>query len=107
MLFSKVASIRPGGTIGLRCRATPGEFGRTSHDLAEAGFEADYATSTMLDFHTVQCPFCGEPIELAVDGSAGAQAYIEDCQVCCCSMNVSVRPDEWGRGVEVEVGRDD
>jgi hypothetical protein len=30
------------------------------------------------------CAFCGEPNTTVVDISAGsAQAYIEDCQVCC------------------------
>jgi len=29
------------------------------------------------------CPYCGEPIELFVDDSAGDQQYVEDCSVCC------------------------
>lgn len=36
------------------------------------------------------CPYCGEPIELSVDISAGAQDYIEDCPVCCRPMQVSL-----------------
>lgn len=36
------------------------------------------------------CPYCGEPVQLLVDGSAGAQAYVEDCQVCCRPMVVDV-----------------
>lgn len=36
----------------------------------------------------VHCPYCGEPIELAVDASAGAAAYVEDCPVCCRPMQV-------------------
>ena len=31
----------------------------------------------------VQCPYCGEPLNVLLDGSAGNQEYIEDCQVCC------------------------
>ena len=38
----------------------------------------------------VHCPFCGEPITLVVDPTAGSQAYIEDCQVCCQPMQVRV-----------------
>jgi hypothetical protein len=34
-------------------------------------------------FVTVRCPYCGESFETAVDWSAGAFRYIEDCQVCC------------------------
>ena len=31
----------------------------------------------------IDCPYCGEVIELLVDTSIPAQEYIEDCQVCC------------------------
>lgn len=31
----------------------------------------------------VQCPCCGESIEILIDTSIGDQEYIEDCQVCC------------------------
>lgn len=32
----------------------------------------------------VDCPYCGEPNEIALDpGSGSNQEYIEDCQVCC------------------------
>lgn len=30
------------------------------------------------------CPWCGEPVEVALDPSGGdAQEYVEDCPVCC------------------------
>ena len=38
---------------------------------------------TLLAFQDIDCPYCGEPITLALDASAGAQRYIEDCAVCC------------------------
>jgi hypothetical protein len=44
----------------------------------------------------IQCPYCGESIELLLDASAGAQSYIEDCQVCCRPINVHVSMDEEG-----------
>jgi hypothetical protein len=47
------------------------------------------------------CPYCGESIELLVDASAGSQRYVEDCQVCCRPMVVTVLVDAAG---EVEVG---
>jgi Cysteine-rich CPXCG len=46
---------------------------------------------------SVQCPYCGESLELSVDESGGgAQTYVEDCQVCCQPMEVrvSVAEDE-------------
>ena len=39
---------------------------------------------------TVQCPYCWELIEVLIDGSVNEQAYIEDCQVCCRPINISV-----------------
>lgn len=50
----------------------------------------------MLSYQSVHCPYCGEPLELALDGSAGEQSYIEDCQVCCRPISVSVALDEDG-----------
>ena len=35
------------------------------------------------------CPSCNAPITVLVDGSAGNQSYIEDCEVCCRPMVVS------------------
>lgn len=47
----------------------------------------------MLSEETVGCPFCGEPVTLVVDTSAGSQTYIEDCQVCCRPMQVTLVAD--------------
>jgi len=44
----------------------------------------------MLPSAIVQCPYCGESIELLVDDSAGDQRYIEDCAVCCRPIAVTV-----------------
>lgn len=59
----------------------------------------------MLDFVDTWCPACGEPLELAVDTSAGAQSYVEDCQVCCRPMTVRVRIDGDGMPT-VDVARE-
>src|SRR3546814_8124138 len=50
----------------------------------------------MLPAIDTRCPCCGEPIELFVDGSAGDQQYIEDCQVCCRPIVVTVALDADG-----------
>ena len=42
------------------------------------------------------CPYCGEPIDLFVDDSAGAQDYVEDCPVCCRPMHVQLLIDGEG-----------
>jgi hypothetical protein len=48
----------------------------------------------------IDCPYCGEPVTLAVDETGGrAQTYIEDCTVCCRPIEVTARYD----GDEFEV----
>lgn len=56
-------------------------------------------------FDQVQCPYCGELIELQIDSSAGDQAYIEDCSVCCRPIDVRLSNDGESWGLEVQ--RDD
>ncbi len=46
-------------------------------------------TQPELTEKTIQCPYCGESIEILVDSSVGDQEYIEDCQVCCCPIVIS------------------
>jgi len=44
---------------------------------------------------SVECPYCGETLELWVDQSGGAtQKYVEDCAVCCQPMEVLVEIEE-------------
>lgn len=49
--------------------------------------------SELLSEESAYCPFCGEPISLLIDISAGSQSYIEDCQVCCRPMEVHIETD--------------
>ncbi|MBM7123879.1 CPXCG motif-containing cysteine-rich protein [Dyella flava] len=44
----------------------------------------------MLVTRHIQCPYCGERIDIVVDASAGDQRYIEDCQVCCRPISIEV-----------------
>lgn len=51
----------------------------------------------MLDPIPLECPYCGEPVELDVDESGGArQHYVEDCRVCCQPWQVEVVCDRDG-----------
>ncbi|MDA1080331.1 MAG: CPXCG motif-containing cysteine-rich protein [Gemmatimonadetes bacterium] len=39
----------------------------------------------------VQCPYCGEFVEITLDSAGGrVQNYVEDCEVCCRPWNVTV-----------------
>lgn len=50
----------------------------------------------MLSFEAVTCPYCGESIEVALDASVDHQQYIEDCQVCCRPIVLTVAVGEDG-----------
>ena len=39
----------------------------------------------------ISCPYCGEPLEIVIDTSAGHQEYNEDCQVCCQPITFRIR----------------
>ncbi len=36
-----------------------------------------------LNQQKISCPYCGESIEVLIDGEEAGHQYIEDCQVCC------------------------
>lgn len=39
----------------------------------------------------VVCPYCGEPVDIALDPAGGTdQRYEEDCEVCCQPWEVHV-----------------
>ena len=43
---------------------------------------------------SLECPYCGEPMDLVVDPTAGStQSYVEDCAVCWQPMEVLVEID--------------
>lgn len=45
----------------------------------------------------VDCPYCGESIEIVLDpGSGDTQVYVEDCEVCCQPWLLTVEYDEFG-----------
>lgn len=50
----------------------------------------------MLDTRQIDCPYCGEPIEILLDPSISDQHYIEDCQVCCRPITLHVTVDAAG-----------
>jgi len=44
----------------------------------------------------VNCPYCGESINILIDCSIPQQDYIEDCQVCCRPINMAIQVDYEG-----------
>jgi hypothetical protein len=53
----------------------------------------------------IQCPYCGESIEIIIDESIAQQSYIEDCSVCCRPIELSVTIA--GEEILIDARRDD
>ena len=45
--------------------------------------------------HYFQCPYCWEEITMLLDNSVRRQTYIEDCEVCCKPIEISVNFENW------------
>jgi hypothetical protein len=63
------------------------------------------SSSNLISFVTVECPYCGESFETAVDWSAGAFRYIEDCHVCCQPIELAGDVDDAGTPLGVTATR--
>ena len=61
----------------------------------------------LLEYIERGCPWCGEPCLLVIDCSTGdqqgRQQYVEDCQVCCRPMVVSIVLHDDNTPPEVEL----
>ena len=42
----------------------------------------------------IDCPYCGETIDILIDNSLSEQNYIEDCQVCCRPIQMNILVDD-------------
>lgn len=49
-----------------------------------------------LEEHVVQCPSCWSEIELLLDCTESDQQYVEDCQVCCHPMSITLSISDSG-----------
>ncbi len=45
---------------------------------------------------SITCPYCGQVVEVVVDPSVPFQEYVEDCEVCCrpITLTITVEDDE-------------
>ena len=50
----------------------------------------------MLPLESIQCPYCGETLDLVIDDSVDQQQYVEDCHVCCRPISIAVTVEEDG-----------
>jgi len=56
---------------------------------------------------TIHCPYCGESVEILIDGSVEQQTYIEDCWVCCRPIQLDVTVEADGATTVVCRGEND
>ncbi len=47
----------------------------------------------LLDERHFHCPACGAPVSVLLDLSVPEQTYVEDCEVCCRPLEISVRAE--------------
>ncbi len=45
-----------------------------------------------LELREVQCPYCGESIEIEIEMRKETQTFIEDCTVCCRPIEYTLAP---------------
>ena len=64
--------------------------------VIDPGVLADGGAAGGMQFHLVECPYCGESFETPVDTSAGSARYVEDCQICCQPIEFSLEVDHAG-----------
>lgn len=43
-----------------------------------------------MEEHFFQCPYCWEEISMLIDYSVPHQSYVEDCEVCCNPIQITV-----------------
>ncbi len=41
--------------------------------------------------HFFQCPYCWEEISMLMDTSVTKQTFVEDCEVCCNPIEVTLQ----------------
>jgi hypothetical protein len=54
----------------------------------------------MDDHFPVECPYCGEEVEIYVEPDVG-DSFVQDCEVCCNPWLVRVVADGGQRWVEI------
>ena len=77
------------------------EFGRRrgrlharGHRPGVAGGQRPRQRHLMGDPVSLGCPYCGEPVDVAIDeGGGSSQSYVEDCPVCCRPWQVEIEHD--------------
>jgi len=70
----------------------------------EPVYEPGEAGAALDAFAEFACPYCCETIGTPIDLTDGSRVWIEDCQVCCQPMQITIEVSERGElgGVTAE-----
>jgi hypothetical protein len=44
-----------------------------------------------MEEHYFMCPYCWQNVSMLIDKSVSKQSYIEDCEVCCNPIQISLQ----------------
>ena len=50
----------------------------------------------LLEERHFDCPACGAPVSMVLDLSVTDQTYVEDCEVCCQPLEITVHAEAGG-----------
>ena len=65
--------------------------------VIEPGVSAeDGSAASGVQFLSIECPYCGEIFDTAVDVSSGSSSYVEDCRICCQPIEFRLEVDQAG-----------
>ena len=71
------------------------DFGALKEMFDEAAKDEEKSNARpALQWIEVECPHCGEAFEMCVDPGEEGQDMVQDCQVCCRPIELSVEVEE-------------
>ena len=73
----------------------------------EPVFEPGEASAALGAFVELQCPWCGEVYGTPIDLTDRSRVYIEDCQICCQPIEVTLEVNDAGELLRADAARVD
>ena len=71
----------------------------------EPVYEPGTDAAALGEFVELQCPWCGEVYGTMVDLTDRSRVYIEDCQVCCAPIEVTLEVSDRGELLTASTAR--
>ena len=71
----------------------------------EPVYEPGADAAALGEFVELQCPWCGEVYGTMVDLTDRSRVYIEDCQVCCAPIEVTLEVNDAGELLQATTAR--